>query len=224
MNTQYLEYVRQQLMVATADLSGATKGQLQAWLEDAQYDTKKHGRKKPRYLDEETGMLVTLDNPPIPGKQSRAKGSHIPLVLPIEYATASWRRAVLAQEGHGSAWLMWCYGDATQYAHQVEIVRWCWESFTAGLKEKRIAGKTLNRLRSLVWLAAQDVKRQLRGSGEGVYKAQQLADMAGVSRSTWSENYARHWLAMRQNFLMLDQHALTEVKKTRSMQKATNCQ
>ncbi|EEE6253595.1 antiterminator, partial [Salmonella enterica subsp. enterica serovar Enteritidis] len=29
MNTQYLEYVRQQLIVATADLSGATKGQLQ---------------------------------------------------------------------------------------------------------------------------------------------------------------------------------------------------
>ncbi|EMW0832327.1 antiterminator, partial [Klebsiella aerogenes] len=28
MNTQYLEYVRQQLIVATADLSGATKGQL----------------------------------------------------------------------------------------------------------------------------------------------------------------------------------------------------
>ncbi|STS93498.1 phage antitermination protein Q [Klebsiella grimontii] len=27
-NTQYLQYVRQQLIVATADLSGATKGQL----------------------------------------------------------------------------------------------------------------------------------------------------------------------------------------------------
>ncbi len=26
MNTQYLQYVRQQLIVATADLSGATKG------------------------------------------------------------------------------------------------------------------------------------------------------------------------------------------------------
>ncbi|EQC3019436.1 bacteriophage antitermination protein Q, partial [Citrobacter freundii] len=36
MNTQFLEYVRQQLIVATADLSGATKGQLMAWLENAQ--------------------------------------------------------------------------------------------------------------------------------------------------------------------------------------------
>ncbi|HGU5547760.1 bacteriophage antitermination protein Q, partial [Enterobacter hormaechei] len=30
MNSQQLEYVRQQLIVATADLSGATKGQLVA--------------------------------------------------------------------------------------------------------------------------------------------------------------------------------------------------
>ncbi|HED3104756.1 TPA: antiterminator, partial [Enterobacter hormaechei subsp. steigerwaltii] len=76
MNSQQLEYVRQQLMVATADLSGATKGQLMAWLENAQYDTKTFRRKKPRVMDEVTGKVITLDNPPIPGKQSRAKGSH----------------------------------------------------------------------------------------------------------------------------------------------------
>ncbi|SQC34235.1 Phage antitermination protein Q [Kluyvera cryocrescens] len=40
MNVQYLQYVREQLMVATADFSGATKGQLMAWLENAQFDTK----------------------------------------------------------------------------------------------------------------------------------------------------------------------------------------
>ncbi|HBW4533616.1 TPA: antiterminator, partial [Klebsiella pneumoniae] len=33
MNTQYLQYVRQQLIVATSDLSGATKGQLVAFAE-----------------------------------------------------------------------------------------------------------------------------------------------------------------------------------------------
>ena len=54
MNSQQLEYVRQQLIVATADLSGATKGQLMAWLENAQYDTKTFRRKKPRVMDEVT--------------------------------------------------------------------------------------------------------------------------------------------------------------------------
>lgn len=50
MNTQYLQYVREQLMVATADLSGETKGQLLAWLENAQFDTKNYPRKKQAYL------------------------------------------------------------------------------------------------------------------------------------------------------------------------------
>ncbi|HIE2035755.1 TPA: bacteriophage antitermination protein Q, partial [Salmonella enterica] len=38
MNALYLQYVREQLMVATADLSGETKGQLLAWLENVQFD------------------------------------------------------------------------------------------------------------------------------------------------------------------------------------------
>ncbi|HGK7566003.1 TPA: antiterminator, partial [Klebsiella pneumoniae] len=48
MNTQYLEYVRQQLIVATADLSGATKGQLIAFAENAQFTAtaRSRGRKK----------------------------------------------------------------------------------------------------------------------------------------------------------------------------------
>ncbi|MEC4625590.1 bacteriophage antitermination protein Q, partial [Escherichia coli] len=55
MNHQYLEYVRQQLIVATADLSGATKGQLMAWLENAQFDTSRFRRKKVRVMDEVNG-------------------------------------------------------------------------------------------------------------------------------------------------------------------------
>ncbi len=46
MNALYLQYVREQLMVATADLSGETKGQLLAWLENAQFDTKNYPPKK----------------------------------------------------------------------------------------------------------------------------------------------------------------------------------
>jgi len=124
MNSQYLEFVRQQLIVATADLSGATKGQLMAWLENAQFDTNTFKRKKPRVKDDVTGKMITLDNPPIPGKQSRAKGSHIPLVQPVEYSTASWRRAVLSLEEHQKAWLLWNYSENTRWENQVTITQW----------------------------------------------------------------------------------------------------
>lgn len=95
MNNQYLQFVREQLMIATADLSGSTKCQLEAWQENALFDTGRYRRKKIRYRDEVTGKMITRDNPPIQGKQSLAKGSSIALVSPVEFATSSWRRAVL---------------------------------------------------------------------------------------------------------------------------------
>lgn len=222
MNTQYLEYVRQQLMVATADLSGATKGQLMAWLENAQFDTKTFKRKKPRVVDEETGKVITLDNPPIPGKQSHAKGSHIPLVKPVEFATASWRRALLSLEEHQKAWLLWNYSENTSWDHQLAITRWAWERFSQELEGKRVAKKTIERLRQLIWLAAQDVKAEL--AGKDVYQYCDLAVLVGVNKTNWSQNYVEHYDAMIILYKELDSKALHHVSRSRSQQKAANYQ
>ena len=222
MTAQHLEFIRQQLIVATADLSGATKGQLMAWLENAQFDTNTFKRKKPRVLDEVTGKMITLDNPPIPGKQSHAKGSHIPLVQPVEYATASWRRALLSLEEHHKAWLLWNYSENTQWAHQEIITRWAWAEFQQQLAGKRVAKKTLDRLRQLIWLAAQVVKAQLAGRQQ--YEYQRLAELVGVNKTNWSQNYVEHWEAMRSIFASLDSQALLQVSRSRSRQKATNYQ
>ncbi|SQC08970.1 phage antitermination protein Q [Klebsiella pneumoniae] len=92
MTAQYLEFVRQQLIVATADLSGATKGQLIAFAENAQFTATARSRGRKKVADPVTGRMVNPSSPPIPGQQSRAKGSSIALVLPVEYSTASWRR------------------------------------------------------------------------------------------------------------------------------------
>ncbi|EPR9137761.1 bacteriophage antitermination protein Q [Cronobacter sakazakii] len=216
------EYIRQQLLTATADLSGSTKGQLVAFAENAQLATNRFKRKRLKVRDEETGEMITLHNPPVPGVQSRAKGSSIVLMLPVEYATASWRRAVLALNEVECAWLLWCYSENIRYAHQVEIVRWGWKTFSEELKGQRIAAKTLERLRALVWLAAQDVKRELRKVPQSCYKARELAQMVGVTKSTWSEGYAARWAQMRANFLYLDKRAVIDAAKTRSKQKIAN--
>ena len=222
MTAQYLEFVRQQLIVATADLSGSTKGQLMAWLENAQFDTNTFKRKKPRVLDEVTGKMITLDNPPIPGKQSHAKGSHIPLVQPVEYATSSWRRALLSLDEHHKAWLLWNYGENVSWEHQVTITRWAWEQFSQLLEGKKVTKKTMDRLRQLIWLAAQDVKSSL--AGRQTYEYQKLAQLVGVNKTNWSQNYVEHWLAMHTIFVRLDSQALLQVSRSRSQQKATNYQ
>ncbi|MCG0040435.1 bacteriophage antitermination protein Q, partial [Escherichia coli] len=118
MNNQYLQFVREQLIIATADLSGATKGQLEAWQENAMFDTGRYRRKKIRYRDEVTGRMITRDSPPIPGKQSLAKGSSIALVSQVEFSTSSWRRAVLSLEEHHKAWLLWCYSGSICWEYQ----------------------------------------------------------------------------------------------------------
>ncbi|QXN84727.1 bacteriophage antitermination protein Q [Salmonella enterica subsp. diarizonae] len=220
MNALYLQYVREQLMVATADLSGETKGQLLAWLENAQFDTKNYPRKKQRIWDEETESWITLNNPPIPGKQSLAKGSAIPLVKPVEYSTASWRRAVLSLDEHYKAWLLWNYSESTCWEHQVEITRWAWCEFRRQLAGRKMAGKTQERLRALIWLAAQDVKSEL--AGREVYQYKELAGLVGVSEKNWSETFTRHWLTMRAIFLRLDQASLLSVSESRSEQVAFN--
>lgn len=220
MNTQFLEYVRQQLIMATADLSGATKGQLMAWLENAQFDTGTFKRKKPRVLDEVTGKMITLDNPPIPGKQSHAKGSHIPLVQPVEYSTASWRRALMSLEEHQKAWLLWNYSENVSWENQVLITQWAWSQFCEYLAGKRVAKKTVERLRQLIWLAAQDVKAEL--AGRETYEYQKLAELVGVNPKNWSETFTDRWVDMRRIYQRLDCDALLQVTRSRSQQKATN--
>ncbi|MCS3430047.1 bacteriophage antitermination protein Q [Klebsiella sp. BIGb0407] len=222
MTAQQLEFVRQQLIVATADLSGATKGQLMAWLENAQFDTGTFKRKKPRVLDEVTGKMITLDNPPIPGKQAHAKGSHIPLMQPVEYATASWRRALLSLDEHHKAWLLWNYGENISWDYQVTITRRAWEQFNQQIEGKKVTKKTMDRLRQLIWLAAQDVKSSL--AGRQTYEYQKLAQLVGVNKTNWSQNYVEHWLAMHAIFVRLDSQALLQVSRSRSQQKATNYQ
>lgn len=222
MNTQFLEYVRQQLIVATADLSSATKGQLMAWLENAQFDTGTFKRKKMKVKDEVTGEMITLDNPPIPGKQSHAKGSHIPLVQPVEYSTASWRRALMTLEEHQKAWLLWNYSENVRWDNQVLITQWGWQQFSQQLAGKRVAKKTIDRLRQLIWLAAQDVKAEL--AGRDVYQQQDLAAMCDVKPDNWSHNYADYWRVMCSIFKGLDSESLLCTVRTRSQQKATYSQ
>ncbi|HCM6144878.1 TPA: antiterminator [Klebsiella aerogenes] len=217
MNTQYLEYIRQQLMVATADLSGATKGQLVAFAENAMFEATARSNKRRKVVDPATGRMVKPSNPPVPGKQSRAKGSAIALVQPVEYSTASWRRALLSLEEHQKAWLLWNYSDNIHWEHQETITRWAWEQFSEKLSGVRIAKKTVDRLRQLIWLAAQNKKAEVTGRGH-LYSP---ASMVGIKPDNWCHNYSDYWQSMMDIYQELDNQSLLSVSRSRSQQKAT---
>ncbi|ESH44013.1 Gifsy-1 prophage RegQ [Salmonella enterica subsp. enterica serovar Choleraesuis str. 0006] len=140
----------------------------------------------------------------------------------MEYSTASWRRAVLSLDEHYKAWLLWNYSENTCWEHQVEITRWAWEQFSQQLEGKRVAKKTIDRLRQLIWLAAQDVKSEL--AGRDVYQYGDLAALVGVNKTNWSQNYVEHYEAMTRLYKRLDSQALHHVVQSRSQQKAANYQ
>ena len=219
MNSQQLEYVRQQLIVATADLSGATKGQLVAFAENAQFTATARSRGRKKVFSEIRQKMVNPDGPPMSGSQSRAKGSSIALVNQVEFCTTSWRRAVLSLEDHQKAWLLWNYSENTRFEYQVAITQWAWSEFQGQLGAKKVAGKTMERLKKLIWLAAQDVKAEL--VGKDVYQHQDLAALCGVKPDNWSHNYADYWRAMCAIYKRLDGDSLRSTVGTRSQQKAT---
>jgi hypothetical protein len=221
MNDQYLQYVRDSLVLATADFSGRTKGQLVALVEQLQYTNDRYPRKRQVVIDEVTGKKITLTNPPVPGKQSHAKGTSIPLVMELEFSTASWRRALSVLPEQQLAWLSWCYGNDLKWAHQEVLVKWVWAEFTAR-NTKRLAKKTVDRLKALTWLAAQDVRMIIRGL-DG-YQYGDLADMVGVDKSTWSITYQPHWDVISAVLSSLDRNSLKVLARTRSEQKAANFQ
>ena len=216
-NTQYLQYVRQQLIVATADLSGATKGQLVAFAENAMFEATARSSKRKKVVDPATGRMVKPSNPPVPGKQSRAKGSAIALVQPVEYSTASWRRALLSLEEHQKSWLLWNYSDNIRWENQETITRWAWEQFSQQLAGVRIAKKTVDRLRQLIWLAAQNTKQEITGRGHHYSPAA----MVGIKPDNWCHNYSDYWQVMMDIYQGLDSQALLSVSRSRSQQKAT---
>lgn len=220
MNNQHLEYVRQQLIVATADLSGATKGQLVAFAENAQFTATAHSRGRKKITDPITGRKVNPDGPAMSGSQSRAKGSSIALVGPVEFVTASWRRAVLSLEDHQKAWLLWNYSENIRFEYQVVITQWAWAEFREQLGAKKVAGKTMERLKKLIWLAAQDVRKGIHG--EDQYTGIEMAELTGMDEKNWYKTYGGHWDAMKVIFNGLDSEALFTVTRSRSQQKAAN--
>ena len=137
---------------------------------------------------------------------------------PLRYSTSSWRRAVLSLEEHHKAWLLWCYGGNICWEHQIAITQWVWNEFKTQSGTRKIAGKTLERVKKLIWLAAQDVRGWVTGSE--VYQRQELARLCGVKPDNWSHNYANYWREMCDIFKNLDTESLISTVKKRSQQKA----
>ncbi|WP_085118807.1 bacteriophage antitermination protein Q [Serratia proteamaculans] len=215
---QYLQYIRESFMMATADFSGKTKGQLQAFAESTQVSTTRLKRKR-RTIVEPDGTRIVVHSNPVPGTETRPRSSSIALIEPETFLATSWRRAVYPLSGHQRSWLVWCYSGDLTFSHQIEITQWAWSEFKESIESQKVATKTMGRLKALIWLAAQDVRSEIKGLVP--YQNQDLAELVGVSAPNWSKNYNGYWASMRNVFLRLDREGLVSLSRSRSQQKTT---
>ncbi len=207
-------------MMATADTSGKTKGQLQAFTESTQVCTTRLKRKR-RTTVELDGRRITIYCAPVPGTETRPSSGAIALIDPATFSATSWRRAIYPIASHQRSWLSWCYTGDISFSYQEEITRWAWSEFCDRIEVmgKRIAGKTIEKLKALIWLAAQDVKARIIGGK--AYQCQEVAELLHVSAPNWSKNYGQYWSLMCGIFQRLDREGLVSLSRSRSQQKMT---
>jgi len=210
-----IDYIRERVITALADHSGATKGQLAAFEEHAPADTASKKRKRIHFVQLEKSR-VTADIEPVSCAETRSRVKPFPPIHEITFCSSSWRRAVSAMDGEHQAWIRYCYGYDLAYSHQVTICQFIWGEFERRYTGKKVTAKKRARLSALVWLAIQTYASQGTGRIAKEYTAGDLANLSGVSKTNWAENYTAQWEELLGLCEDLDVSALRTIISKRS--------
>lgn len=209
MNTQLLQYARIELTTALMDLSGGTKGQLEAFSEHPPADKNHYPRQHIHKVQLE-GKQVRSERSPTYALETRSRRRPAPPMQEFEFASCAWRRAVNALPAHQNSWIRYCYGFDLKFEHQKNICEAVWLEYQKNLPAGLLA-KTKKRLISLVWLAVQDVAAKNKNESYKEYAGAVLAEIMDINRSTWKRVYSGHWIQLKQAVQALDTMALISV-------------
>ncbi len=211
MKIQSLEFVRIELFRALTDSSGITKGQLEAFSEHYCLKRNSDSKKHIRQAEPKGGQKVKAETMPLNVKETRNRPLVIPLISEYEFSSCNWRRAVLELEVLHQAWVRYCYGSDMQFGYQITLCQHIWRRHYAKLAGRQLKVKVKKRLMTLVWLVVQDVAAKNINDKYREYSGSALANLMSITRQTWSEIYAPHWLQLKKIVEMLDKEALVRV-------------
>lgn len=211
MNPQVLNYVRNELRRALLDLSGGTKGQLEALSEYPPADIKATSRRCASLVELEGEKGIRFVNSlaaPLYVMETRSRRRPMPPIKDFEFESAPWRRAVSALSEYQQAWLRYCYGFDLSYKHQVMMCEYVWKVHQKCLGETSLQERVVKKLVGLVWLAGQEIAAARNNETYKDYAGAALARMVSVDRSTWMRVYSLHWAGLKAAFSDLDECAL----------------
>ncbi len=216
MNLQNLEYARIEVRRALLDLSGATKGQLEAFSENPPADKNKNPRRTHHLVDLDGGIgcgpsVVKALTTPTHVMETRSRRRPMPPINDIEFGYSPWRRAVNLLEEHHQAWVRYCYGFDLNFRYQTLMCQHVWTEYQNYQVGKAIQSRVIKKLVGLVWLAAQEVAAARNNETYKAYAGAALARMVSVDRSTWKRVYAGHWERLKKAFVEMDSNALQDI-------------
>lgn len=217
MNHQYLERIRDCVSTALSEIHRTGKGQLGAFEDAGITRTTKFPRKRQRIISLGKGRNVCAETDAMHCSETRSRRRPAPPIDPITYGSASWRRAVSELATPHAAWVRYCYGNDLNYEYQIAICLYVWNEYRPTLTGKRTTEKVRKRIESLVWLAVQDYAFGFECKlVSHDYTDSELAELTGVSKSTWSENYKHHWEGLADCISRLDTDSLNAIIKKRN--------
>lgn len=205
-----IEWIREQVSTALANIYLTENGQLGAMEEQAILSTDRFKKNPVRYAG--TGKYrYKLPSYPLSTKQTRTKGTSKPLINELTYHYSSWRRDIYRLPDEMRSWLLYCYGDYAYYNEQLSVVPYIWREFELANANKRITGKVKQRLRALALLAVQVVRAEINEI-PFKYTDARLAEMTGVTADTWRKRYKGYWSCLLDCCQQLDKGSLLRVR------------
>lgn len=223
MNAQQLEYIRIQLRAALVDDSGGTKGQLEAFAEHPPADKKLNLRKLIHVVELDNGRggvrRVKAENSALYVMETRSRRRPMPPISDKAFSSCMWRRAALTLSLSQRAWIEYCYGRNLVYDNQIAICECIWQLLMSTNLYHDASSKVKKALPPLTWLAAQVITYEINKREARRLNAIDLAQLAGVSRSTWFETYKPLWDFMLNAFRHLDEDVLVSVSKVIALDK-----
>lgn len=201
------EYVRDMLRFALSDLQATQKGQLAIMGETAAGDS---FTSKPLRTVEMGGNAIQVESEAVTYREGKKYKQNKPLILEGTFRTVIWRQAVNKLSELHQSWAKYCYGNDLNYGHQIIICQAVWERFTKSAAEnglKKMAGKTLQKVRALVWLSVQASLAKINEIGKQ-YSSSELSALLGIARNNWQDNYLPRWALLLATCEALDLEAL----------------
>jgi hypothetical protein len=171
------------------------------------------------------GNEITFLAEPVRYHEGKKYKTAAALINEIDFASASWRRAIYQLPEDELAWLLYCYGNKIlNYDLQVEICVRVWIGFlhlhrASGFKKMK--AKTTEIMRRLVYLTVQETRKGILTGREDVGSDFLMSELMGITERTWREHYKKRWRLMQNVCANLDASALirTQEKRNENLQR-----